>query len=180
MHFPFSLRRRSAYPWWFGALTITVIVGFFLIPDQLPSAQVLLSVIGGLAAFFHFLYSQHNSNTDRFIKLFQEFNARFDKLNDHLNRICMSPTIPISDGKDLQVLYDYFNLCAEEYLYFKSGYIDQEVWKSWLAGMRYFAANSEIRRVWQREVDQGSYYGFTLKLLEAAATSVNPGCSESP
>jgi hypothetical protein len=132
MHPPFSLRRRSAYPWWFGALATAALVGFFLIPNQLQSAQLLLSVIGGIAAFFHFLYSQHNSNTDRFIKLFQEFNARFDKLNDQLNRIYLSSTILISDEKDLQTLYDYFNLCSEEYLYFKSGYIDQEVWKSWL------------------------------------------------
>lgn len=104
MHPPFSLRRRSAYPWWFGGLATAALVGFFLIPNQLQSAQLLLSVIGGIAAFFHFLYSQHNSNTDRFIKLFQEFNQRFDKLNDQLNRIYLSSTIPISDEKDLQAL----------------------------------------------------------------------------
>jgi hypothetical protein len=178
MHPPFSLRRRSAYPWWFGGLATAALVGFFLIPNQLQSAQLLLSIIGGIAAFFHFLYSQHNSNTDRFIKLFQEFNARFDKINDHLNRIYLSSTIPVSDERDLQALYDYFNLCAEEYLYFKSGYIDREVWNSWLAGMRYFAENPEIRRVWQREVRQGSYYGFTLKLLETAATPADPSCSK--
>ena len=99
----------------------------------------------------------------------QDFNARYDVLNDQLNTILLSSKVPITEKQDLQTLYDYFNLCAEEYLYFKSGYIDQEVWKSWLAGMRYFAENSEVRRIWQRELDQGSYYGFGLKLLEIAA-----------
>ena len=178
MHPPFSLQRRSAYPWLFGGVAIAAIVGFVLVPNQSWSAQLLLSFIGSVAAFVHFLYSQHNSNTDRFIKLFQEFNTRFDKLNDQLNCIHSSSTMSIADERDLQVLYDYFNLCAEEYLFFKSGYIDQEVWKSWLAGMRYFAENSEIRRIWQREVDQGSYYGFSLKLLEIAATSANYACSK--
>ena len=163
--------RRSAYPWLFGGVAIAAIVGFVLVPNQSWSAQLLLSFIGSVAAFVHFLYSQHNSNTDRFIKLFQEFNTRFDKLNDQLNCIHSSSIMPIADERDLQALYDYFNLCAEEYMFFKSGYIDQEVWNSWLAGMRFFAENSEIRRIWQREVDQGSYYGFSLKLLGIAATS---------
>lgn len=169
MHPPFSLRRRSSYPWWFAGIAAAAIVGFLVLPEHLQSAQLLLSVIGGIAAFFHFLYSQHNNNTDRFIKLFQDFNARFDKLNDQLNTILLSSKVPIAEKQDLQTLYDYFNLCGEEYLYFKSGYIDQDVWQSWLAGMRYFAANSEVRRIWQRELDQGSYYGFTLNLLETAA-----------
>ena len=178
MHPPFSLRRRSAYPWWFCGLAIIALIGFFLLPEQLQSAELLLSVIGGIAAFIHFLYSQHNSNTDRFIKLFQEFNLRFDKLNDQLNKIYLSSTSSIADESDLQTLYDYFNLCAEEYLYFKSGYIDQDVWNSWLAGMRYFAENPEIRRIWRREVDQGSYYGFGLDLLDIASNSANRACSK--
>jgi hypothetical protein len=69
---------------------------------------------------------------------------------------------------DKQLLYDYFNLCAEEYLYFKSGYVDAEVWQSWLRGMKLFASNPEIRRLWQEELESGSYYGFTLALIDEA------------
>jgi hypothetical protein len=60
------------------------------------------------------------------------------------------------------------NLCAEEYLYFKSGYVDAEVWQSWLRGMRFFAAKPEILSVWKEELASGSYYGFSLALLDAA------------
>ena len=90
-------------------------------------------------------------------------------LNDQLNLIKQKKSEPVVAALEIQTLYDYFNLCAEEYLYFKSGYIDQEVWNAWVKGMQLFAENSEIRRVWQRELDQGSYYGFNLKLLETAA-----------
>lgn len=169
MHTSFSLRRRTSFPWWFGLVAICVIAGFSFLPGHIQSQQLLLSVIGGVAAFFHFLYTQYNNNTDRFISLFRDFNARYDDLNDQLNVIATSQNGPLIEGERLQVLYDYFNLCSEEYLYYKGGHIDDEVWKAWLRGMRYFASNTEIRRIWQGELEQGSYYGFSLKLLDAAA-----------
>lgn len=169
MHPPFSLRRRSSYPWWFALAFAIALAAFYLLPERNQSPQLLLSGIGGIAAFFHFLYSQHNTNTDRFIKLFQDFNSRYDRLNDQLNLIEKKREGPIVEELDIQTLYDYFNLCAEEYMYFKSGYIDKEVWSAWIKGMQYFANNPEILKIWQHELDHGSYYGFTLKLLENAA-----------
>ncbi len=166
MNTPFNLRRRSSYPWWFGGIALLSVVSFMLLPDHFQSAQLLLSIIGGIAAFFHFLYSQHNSNTDRFIKLFQEFNERYDELNSRLNSIYLNSSTTITDEKDIQILYDYFNLCAEEHLYFVAGYIDGVVWSSWLAGMHYFAANSEIKNLWLKELSLGSYYGFPIELLD--------------
>ena len=87
----------------------------------------MLSLLGSIAAFFHFLYGQHNTNTDRFVRLFKEFNARFDQLNDRLNQIYSQSSELVADPRDLQCFYDYFNLCAEEYLYAKAGYVDGEV-----------------------------------------------------
>ena len=125
--------------------------------------------MGSIAAFFHFLYAQHKSNTDRFVALFKKFNSRFDTLNDDLNRIRELSPNTLLEPKDKQRLYDYFNLCAEEYLYFKSGYVDAEVWSSWLRGMAHFASSDAIRQIWDKELQQGSYYGFKLSLLPAAA-----------
>jgi hypothetical protein len=165
---PFRLATRNAYPWWFAGSAALAGAGFYLLPTDRQTPELLLSLLGGAAAFFHFLYSQHNANTERFVSLFTEFNTRYDKLNDHLNRITQLSTGSIVAPHDLQHLYDYFNLCAEEYLYFKSGYIDAEVWLSWSRGMAYFAGNSEVRRIWERELHQGSYYGFKLSLLPNA------------
>lgn len=169
MRSSFALVRRNGYPWWFGAALLVALGAFWLLPSALQSKELLLSVVGGVAAFFHFLYSQHNNNTERFIELFREFNTRYDTLNNKLNELVASRGEPIVDPEQIRTLNDYFNLCAEEYFYFRAGYIDSEVWQSWLRGMGYFAANPEIRRIWQRELEQGSYYGFSLALVEAAA-----------
>lgn len=133
------------------------------------SAELAISVIASIAGFFHFLYSQHSANTDRFIALFRDFNLRFDALNDRLNVIRAKGPGELLTSSEQQCLCDYFNLCAEEYRYFKSGYLDREVWMAWQRGMDYFAESKEIRRFWESELEQGSYYGFSLGMLRNAA-----------
>ena len=169
MHKSFVLRRRSSYPFWFAGMASLAVVIFCFLPEKFQLSQLLISIMSGVAAFFYFLYSQHSINTDRFIKLFQEFNVRYERLSDRLNALVQSNDEPFIRKNDLQVLYDYFNLCAEEYFYFCAGYIDTDVWHAWLNGMRHFAKHAEVRRIWQRELDQGSYYGFSLRLVEPIA-----------
>ena len=38
---------------------------------------------------------------------------------------------------------DYFNLCAEEWIFREAGYIYDRVWKSWEAGMRHTLKTQE-------------------------------------
>ncbi|AYH44033.1 hypothetical protein [Azoarcus sp. DN11] len=168
MRTPFGLRQRNYYPWLFIGLAVAAnAAAFSLLPTRL-SPELFLSVTGAVAALVHFLYSQHNHNTERFISLFRDFNAHYDRLNNRLNALLLRDGSLLLTIEDKQLLYDYFNLCAEEYLYFKSGYIDTEVWQSWLRGMKYFASNTEIRRLWCEELESGSYYGFSLALFDAA------------
>jgi hypothetical protein len=168
MRTSFRLHQRNYYPWLFLVLVVaTNAAAFLLLPAKL-SPELLLSLTGGVAALVHFLYSQHNHNTERFIGLFRDFNSRYDRLNDRLNALLFKDGALMLAADDKQLLYDYFNLCAEEYLYFKSGYVDAEVWQSWLRGMKLFASNPEIRRLWQEELESGSYYGFTLALIDEA------------
>ncbi len=171
---PFRLGRRQSYQWWFAGTAAAAGLGFYLLPAEKQTPELLISLLGSIAAFFHFLYAQHKSNTDRFVALFKEFNSRFDTLNDDLNRIRELSPNTLLEPKDKQRLYDYFNLCAEEYLYFKSGYVDAEVWSSWLRGMAHFASSDAIRQIWDKELQQGSYYGFKLSLLPAAASQETP------
>ncbi len=63
---------------------------------------------------------------------------------------------------DIPILYDYFNLCAEEYMYFNAGCIDSRVWLAWINGMRHFAGDPEILEIWNQELESDSYYGFSL------------------
>ena len=159
----FQLGRRNSFPWIFIAL-VAVFFGFAncFQPLQKNIYEILISVVGGAAIFAHFLYAQNHQDTQMFVNLFEKFNARYDKLNEKLNAIISRPIGSPLAAENITTLYDYFNLCAEEYLYYEAGYIDEKVWQAWLRGMSYFAADESVHRLWEKEIESGSYYGFKL------------------
>ena len=66
-------------------------------------------------------------------------------------------------------LVDYFNLCAEEFLYYQRGYIYPTVWQAWCRGMFQYLRIKAVRELWESEVKTGSYYGLTMKEIEDGA-----------
>jgi hypothetical protein len=57
-------------------------------------------------------------------------------------------------------IVDYFNLCAEEWLFWRAGYIYDPVWVAWENGMKQFAKDPRVKELWLRERATNSYYGF--------------------
>lgn len=170
----FRLKHRAWYPWtWllpFGAAVIGVVYIVHLWGKATPTVKevtdVVIAVVAGFAAFIFFLYQHHLSETRLFMDLFKQFNEKYDKLNGSLNEILEGPRkgdVLFDERKDL---FDYFNLCGEEYLYFCSGYIDPEVWAAWREGMKAYAKFPRIRPLWLKELESGSYYGLTMDLIE--------------
>jgi len=122
--------------------------------------KLKLMVLGGLITFVFFIQKQKLEETRLFKELFQDFNSRYKLLNEALNRIRNeSDSIGTSpQGRD--ILYDYFNLCAEEHLFYSQGYIPEEVWRSWWAGMSTFFECPRIWEEWNADPSSNAYYGF--------------------
>ena len=178
MRFSFKLRQwiLGSLPPVVFALVLVLVVGFNVSSDS----KAVLGLAGGIAATYAFFYKQSLDDTRFFRELFREFNKRFEEKNQAINDIrdrASADARLVLNSADLDTLMDYFNLCAEEYLYFKSGFIDPEVWDSWLAGMRHFAACPKIRAVWENELRQqgNAYYGFHLGLLDRTANCQDHG-----
>jgi TPR repeat protein len=124
--------------------------------------QSFAIIVGGIGAFAFGVQRQNHEETKLFKELFEQFNARYHALNDDLNQIFHSPdNLPLNET-EIKTLFEYFNLSGEEYLYFEMGYIPQEVWQSWENGMRFFRQNARIRKLWDDDLTQGSYYGFSF------------------
>ncbi len=127
---------------------------------------MIIAIVGGILSSIYFVQKQKLEETRLFKELFAEFNERYDKLNESLNQILRANPDQNLSSKEIDILYDYFNLCGEEYLFYKRGYILPEVWEAWLNGMGIFYGDKRIRKLWQEELETNSYYGFKLDYLE--------------
>ena len=118
--------------------------------------QLILTVIGGILSFIYFVQKQRLEEMRLFKELFTEFNARYDDLNEDLNKICQEKdnTKPLGQNQ-IDLLYNYFNLCGEEYFYYKQGFIYPKVWKAWRNGMKIFYRNKRIKDAWAEELNNG-------------------------
>ena len=157
-----KLKRRTRFPWLFLGLCIVAIPAVSLLAQD-NKTEIAVSVMAAIGGLVYFLYAQHHNDVETFRDLFQKFNERFDKLNEALNDILERKESAPLRAKEKQTLYDYFNLCAEEHLFFQAGYIDEEVWKQWCQGMLVFESDTQIRELWESELKHGSYYGFNLE-----------------
>ncbi len=162
----FALGNRNRYPVIFLVTVAALVIGVLLLAPSAKQADFFLPTVAAAAGFAYFLYNQHLQETRLFTELFRQFNAKYDTLNERLNEIASLDANSMLSLADKQLLFDYFNLCAEEYLYYKTGFIDAEVWMSWRRGMAEFAKTAHIRSLWAAELEAGSYYGFTLQLLD--------------
>lgn len=146
---------------------LPIIVGICLwvvIGEDLGWRMMLAFSSGGIS-FFYFFQKQKLDEIRLMKELITNFNSRYDSLNEKLNDIRMKgskdPSIKLSQ-KDRVILYDYFNLCAEEYLFKEMGYIDPLIWKAWHEGMGIYFKDQRIGELWEQEEKTGSYYGFTF------------------
>ena len=162
----YRLVSRKIYSWVF----LAVFAIFALVPTIFPtlSVQHLIAFATAIIAFIHFLYKQHTEETRLFHELFTDFNRRYDQLNDRLNRILNAPEEGMLSSDEKQSLYDYFNLCAEEYLFYNAGYIDETVWKAWRNGMKAYFRVEKIRSLLAVELQSNSYYGLSLEIIDAS------------
>jgi hypothetical protein len=120
--------------------------------------------IAGLVAivgYFHFFQNQRLEETRLFKDLFTAFNTKYDGLNEELARVQQGEWTPELERK----VVDYFNLCAEEYLFFKQGYILPEAWESWRKGMCQYLSVDRVRKLWELEARTDSYYGLTIEVM---------------
>lgn len=153
--------------WWLAILAAALAVAAILYFYKDGRMPLIGSALATFLAFCYFVQQQRLAEISLFKTLFTEFNARYDKLNGPLAAV-------ISAGSNLneeqrQDVIDYFNLCAEEYLFYKEGYIHSEVWRSWCNGMLWYMEREPFISIWQVEQATDSYYGLTLDVIRGGA-----------
>lgn len=99
--------------------------------------------------------------------MFTHFNERYDKFNGPLAALAGEGTEITQEQRNLIV--DYFNLCAEEYLFYQEGYIHRRVWRSWCRGMAWYLKRHPFKDIWNEEIKTESFYGLTEEIIREGA-----------
>ena len=153
--------RHTLWPWFVGGSILLLIV----IPD-LPGnyggPEVLIAAVGGLWALAFYLHGQQGEDARFLNELLKQFNGRYDELNDKLRAALRKQGSFDEVGESKFV--DYFNLCAEEWMFWRGGYISDPIWAAWENGMKQYAADERVKELWRKERQSNSYYGFEFPI----------------
>lgn len=128
-------------------------------------AVLIGSIVASSLGFCYFVQQQKLAETRLFFELFTSFNLRYDDMNDQLGSIVTQSEDISPEQRNLIV--DYFNLCAEEYMFYKDGYISRDVWRSWCRGMSWYLRRHPFKDVWNEEIKSDSFYGLSLEIIHA-------------
>jgi hypothetical protein len=163
-------------PWlnrryWWSVFPLLCILAVLIAGGGLNERSAVPAVAIAMG-FIYFVQKQRLAELTLFNSLFREFNERYDRFNGKLRRIMAARTDLTQ--RQCVVLEDYFNLCAEEYFYFKHGIIDDAIWRSWCRGMLGYLEDERIRAQWLTEESADSHYGLTLGVIRAGAGLEEP------
>lgn len=152
--------------WWISILVGGVIAGFAIAYGGDDKVGLVGSVIAGVLGFCYFVQQHKLAETVLFHQLFTGFNARYDAINNKLTALL---DVRELNSEQRGVIVDYYNLCAEEYLFYQQGYIPRVVWRSWCRGMAWYLKRHPYKGVWNDEMSTDSFYGLTLEKIHAGA-----------
>lgn len=147
------------YYWWL--IFVALVAALEKLQAREASIATIATVFGVILSLAYFLQKQKLEETRLFREIFKECNERYELMRDALEAISQKDPSAVDEKERAQVV-DYLNLCGEEYLYFKRGYIDPAVWKAWHNGMKHLAAFPSIQLIWNQERKTGSYYDLPL------------------
>lgn len=160
------MMRSWIFRWygWVAALAAVIV----LICALLSGAwfEVLAPAAAAILGFCYFVQRQKLAETTLFERLFCSFNRRYDILNGRLADIAEQQDTSTTARR---VVVDYFNLCAEEYLFYKQGYIHPDAWTAWCRGMLWYLRRHPFKEVWNEEVQTESFYGLSLEKIQRGA-----------
>lgn len=154
--------------WWIVTVVVMVAVPLIVYvsrPDNVPGN--VLTLFAGALGVVYFIQKQRLEELQLFERLCTQFNARYAEMNADLQLIANGQEEDAN--KVRQVLDAYFNLCAEEYLFYSQGRIMPCVWRAWCRGIRVYLDCGTIQAFWEREVTSDSHYGLTTEVINVGA-----------
>ncbi len=151
--------------YYFYLFTPIYLFCIYLVYANNKFVSLLIPATAAYLSLIYFFQKQRLEELKVFKQLFTEFNNRYDDLNGKLYAIKQEDEkVNFHETMD-----DYFNLCAEEYLFFTKGLILDEVWGSWCRGIQEHLKTKKIKDYCLKAQEENSFYSLTLQKIEKGA-----------
>jgi len=105
--------------WWFIGIVAAVSIVLITRNEQWSQWHLTLGIMGTALSGIYFVQRQRLEEIHFFREIFDNFNKRYDCMNEKLNDIIRKDDSSSLSVEEKDTLNDYFNLCGEEYLYFR-------------------------------------------------------------
>jgi hypothetical protein len=159
-----------AHYWWIVTLFLAAAIPALVLASRPEyAAGNVVALCAGALGVVYFIQKQKIEELQLFERLFTRFNERYAAMNADLQRIAAGSESDADVTR--RVLDGYFNLCAEEYLFYEQGRILPSVWRAWCRGMLSYLEREAIRKYWESEVTSDSHYGLTSDVIRLGAGS---------
>lgn len=152
-----------------GLLIVFSFCGYLLY-TKILDGEVVAILFAAIATTYYSYLKQKIEDDKMFKELFVSFNEKYNgKTNDIFNELRNGSSaegkVELSQ-KRVNIIIDYFNLCAEEYLWYSKGRVPKQVWKAWRCGMIENISIPQVKEIYKKEVESSgeSYYGLVEEL----------------
>lgn len=130
--------------------------------------KIFFGLLGTIATLYLGHIKLKIENDKLFKELFQDFNSRYDeRFNDLINELKYDDEREITKT-EINILIDYFNLCAEEFLWKEKSRIPNNVWNAWKSGIIENLKIKQVQELYKKETSstngRKSFYGLIKEL----------------
>lgn len=142
---------------------------YILLYKEKIEGQIFAVIFASIVTAYYAFLKQKIENDRMFKDLFDSFNDKYNgTTNDIFNELRRNPEKKIEDicKNGENIVIDYFNLCAEEYLWYSKGRIPEKVWKAWKFGINQNLKLEQVKVIYKKEIDNSeeSFYGLVKEL----------------
>lgn len=142
-----------------GASQVVLAILAFRFSNNFQKQQVALAKQEASIAHDKMHMELHNKFSDEFEELLPKLLALIESEPPQNNPVYGE----YQESINTLTIRKYFNLCAEEFYWYKKGRIDQEVWESWREGMNdFYSMSPMMQQLWEDNSKDGGYKAYYL------------------
>lgn len=125
------------------------------------------AAVFGIIATFLAVFQWQVSKRQLGLQVMEHVHVRYCQLQVELERLPLLGSLATLSPDQTRVVSAYFNLCAEEFYWYRERHITHAVWAVWLLGMAETLRHPLFTDAWRQRFSRDYYYPGFAEFVEA-------------